>query len=389
MAAQLNQFSIEELVVNGQIAANQRSRVQNELASVKQYCPTLQASLQSYIDNTGNESLLITLTGTVPLIFKGTRYHAPINMFIPTQYPTKPPIVFVRPTSGMQLKSDHPNVTRDGECTHSYFRYWNPGFNNLSGAVKVLSEDFSKIPPVVSKVSNPSPPPQPSQTPPMARPSYSPTYASPSMAPSALAGNNRSPSPPVMSANGPYPYPPQTQIPPPPQRTLTPREQLATKIRNRLAHDSAPAVDLQKRLYDAEVELTRELAYLKEMEATLPQISAKMDEVKASCDNDSAAIEKELKEFADMKEKGGNAALVAAVVPVDGFSEQALEETAKRDALEDVMYELMKRMNPDNFKSVMKLIRNSASDQFVSVALLNKMQKTSAHGRSSSSVGPL
>jgi len=157
-------------------------------------------------------------------------------------------------------------------------------------------------------------------------------------------------------------------------------------------------VDLQKKLYEAEVELTRELAYLKSMEQTLPRMLDELNQVKTACDNESLAIEDELKGFAALKEQGGKSSLAEVVVPVDGFSEQGLKESARRDAYDDVMYELMKRINTENCDSVMKLIRNAACDQFTSVALLAKMGQpdtvvapplaAGGHIRSSSSIAP-
>ena len=102
------------------------------------------------VDNMGNESMLITLCGTVPMPFGGNTYYTPVNIFIPSEYPMKSPIVFVRPSANMFIKQDHPNVTPNGECTHQYLRKWDPTFNTLSGVVKTLSDDFSKVSPLFS-----------------------------------------------------------------------------------------------------------------------------------------------------------------------------------------------------------------------------------------------
>jgi len=396
-----SQYSVEELTVNGRIAQKNRKRVQAEITAVLKFDPNLHAGIESYMDNMGNESMLITLRGTIPMFFLGVRYNTPVNIFIPAEYPSKPPIVFVRPNANMTLKADHPNVNRNGECMHKYFQNWDPNHSNLTDAVKMLSDDFSKIPPLLTKSSaaHPPPPPQPQpaqQSQHAAHYSYS-NYGmmSPSMAPTSIGGggNNsnlyRYPAPQQPQ----LPSQPQQQqpIPPPPEpKELTPRELLSAKVRGRIARDSAPAVDLQKKLYEAEVELTRELACLRDMENDLPRLSAEMDEVKTACDNESAEIEEELKEFETLKQTGGPAALADAVVAVNNLSDQALTEMAKRDALEDVMYELMRGMNPHNHESVLKLIRNAASDQFISVALLAKIEKASTgggHARAASTVG--
>jgi len=294
------QMSIEELVINGHIAPANRSRVQTELVSVCKFYPSLNPCLMSYIDNFGNESLLITLQGTVPMHFHGNTYYTPVNIFVPTEYPAKPPIAFVRPSTNMIIKQDHPNVTPNGECTHSYLTKWDPAFNTLSGAVRALSDDFSKISPLFSKSSPPpasrpisGPYPQPQQ---QARPQqyggavgpYPRMTSSPNMSPAVGPYPRISSSPTLApsSAAGPYPYPQN----PPAQRTVSPREVLSGKVRSRLARDSQPAIDLRKKLYEAEVELTRELAYLQEMERSMPQLAAELDRIKAECDTESASI---------------------------------------------------------------------------------------------------
>jgi len=365
---------LDELLINGHIAPNYRGRVMSELINVLKFCPSLHATLMSYIDNMGNESMLITLDGTVPMSFRGNTYYTPVNIFIPSEYPLKSPIVFVRPSASMTIKVDHPNVTPNGECTHSYFRSWDPAFNTLSGTVKTLSDDFSKVSPLFSKVpnSNVRQPQrqyvqqQPSQKYVNPGPAY-PKIPSPAMTPSSIS---HSP-----SGAGPYPYQPA-----PVPKPITAREQLSGKVRGRLARDSEAALELRNKLYLSEVELTRELAYLQEMERMLPRLSAEMDRLKNAYDAESASIEAELKEYNDLRENGGTAKLAEAVVPTSGLTEQALTEYAKRDALEDVMYELMKRMNPENCDSILRLIRNAASDQFVSVALIEKIQSENQSG---------
>jgi len=394
-------MNINELVINGHIAPSFRSRVQNELMDVLKMNRGLSASLQSYIDNMGNESLLITLTGTIPMQFQGNTYHTPVNIFLPSEYPRKAPIVFVRPNSSMMIKRDHPNVTPNGECTHSYLTRWDSTFNSLIGTVTVLSDDFSKQSPLFTKDQdtypqpgaqnpNPYPPKDPSPYPPsraktLPLPQIPPQYgggpyprttSSPAMAPSSLG-------------NGPYPYPSSQPAPAP---RVDPRQQLSSMVRARLARDNEPALDLRRKLYSAEVDLTRERAHLQELEKSMPLLSAELDEMKTAYEAESASIANQLTEFNDTREKGGVSMLVNSVVPVSGLTEQALQEIAKRDALEDVMYVLMKRLNGDNIDIIIKQIRECAANQFMSVALIEKINTvatTGGHTRSPSGVSPM
>lgn len=57
------------------------------------------------VSNDGKADKLIILEGTIPVLYHGSTYHIPIAIALPTSFPEKAPIVYVRPTSSMQIKS--------------------------------------------------------------------------------------------------------------------------------------------------------------------------------------------------------------------------------------------------------------------------------------------
>ena len=108
------------------------------------------------MDNTGTESLLLTLKGTVPNDHNGVRYHTPMEIYLPPEYPNKAPMAFVRPSPNMFVKPEHPNVTPNGECRHAYLRTWQPAHCSLGGLIAELFRDFSAVSPLFTVC-----PPQP------------------------------------------------------------------------------------------------------------------------------------------------------------------------------------------------------------------------------------
>ena len=62
----------------------------------------------------GSNEMLLQLSGTVPIFFRGAQYNIPVDIFLPGGYPQKGPKVYVRPTNGMVLKGNHRHVDREG-----------------------------------------------------------------------------------------------------------------------------------------------------------------------------------------------------------------------------------------------------------------------------------
>jgi hypothetical protein len=92
-------------------------------------------------------------------------------------YPEKPPLCFVRPTRGMEIRPRHKHVDSAGQCYTPYLSSWQPARSDLLGLVTDLQAIFSTDPPVYAKPpasSEPSPPGTATKSPTTPPPAYPP-----------------------------------------------------------------------------------------------------------------------------------------------------------------------------------------------------------------------
>lgn len=68
---------------------------------------------------------MLCLSGTVTCNYRGARYNIPIEIFVPADYPTVSPLVYVRPTSDMHISPTSRDVLSDGKLVIPYIRNWN------------------------------------------------------------------------------------------------------------------------------------------------------------------------------------------------------------------------------------------------------------------------
>jgi len=92
----------------------QHQTVQKHVSNLLRSIRTLQPQASSFISNTGHTSNLLQLSGTVPIFYRGSQYNIPVDIYIPENYPSRPPQAFVRPTNDMLLKPNHRHVDREG-----------------------------------------------------------------------------------------------------------------------------------------------------------------------------------------------------------------------------------------------------------------------------------
>ena len=71
----------------------------------------------------GFSALLLQLTGTLPVTFRGTVYKFPITIWLPNTYPREPPLVYVTPTQDMAVRVGQ-HVTLEGRVYHHYLAHW-------------------------------------------------------------------------------------------------------------------------------------------------------------------------------------------------------------------------------------------------------------------------
>ncbi|KAL4737735.1 UEV domain-containing protein [Aspergillus similis] len=219
------------------------NRTYYDVANVLAKFPTLGPETAVYTYENGFSALLLQLSGTLPVTFRGTVYKFPIALWIPNTYPREPPIVYVKPTQDMVVRVGQ-HVTLEGRVYHHYLAHWAGAWerSSLLDLLSILQDVFAKEPPVKYKQQHPLPQQaQPVQTPPP-RPPLPPELSNTSTHTPSPQSSSLHPSQPASQAPPPPPPPPpkpgqlssptglQQQIAPaqhnpPPLPPLPPKEQ--------------------------------------------------------------------------------------------------------------------------------------------------------------------
>lgn len=71
----------------------------------------------------GRVELLLQITGVLPVRIGANLYHCPVSIWLPLDYPSKPPIVYVLPSATLAVKPG-PNVDPSGKVTVPYLDDW-------------------------------------------------------------------------------------------------------------------------------------------------------------------------------------------------------------------------------------------------------------------------
>ena len=71
----------------------------------------------------GASALLLLLSGTLPVTFRGVVYRFPISVWVPHLYPKESPLVYVTPAEGMAIRAGQ-HVDPQGKVYHPYLAGW-------------------------------------------------------------------------------------------------------------------------------------------------------------------------------------------------------------------------------------------------------------------------
>lgn len=71
----------------------------------------------------GSPNLLLNLSGTLPVLFRGATYAFPVAIWVPYAYPREPPIVYIKPDKDMLVRPGQ-YVSGDGRVYHPYLAQW-------------------------------------------------------------------------------------------------------------------------------------------------------------------------------------------------------------------------------------------------------------------------
>ncbi|KAI0402206.1 UEV domain-containing protein [Xylaria palmicola] len=244
------------------------NRTYNDVAQALSQYPSLSPRTDVHTFDNGVSALLLHLSGTIPVAFRGTTYRFPISIWVPHAYPREPPLGYVTPTDTMIVRPGQ-HVDPQGRVYHPYLVRWTEFWDksSLLDFIAILRDVFAKEPPVVSRqqprptqqqpVPSPTPPPVPPLPPDMARPSPQPTQTQ-----SPLHSTDPRPPPPPPKGNDPPqplptrdaradgpplpPLPPQEVRQQPTQYHPNHTERQVTPQTNRLSrYETAPPIPTQ------------------------------------------------------------------------------------------------------------------------------------------------
>ncbi|KAI1284223.1 UEV domain-containing protein [Xylaria sp. FL0933] len=243
------------------------NRTYNDVAQALSQYPSLSPRTDVHTFDSGVSALLLHLSGTIPVVFRGTTYRFPVSIWVPHAYPREPPLGYVTPTETMVVRPGQ-HVDPQGRIYHPYLVRWAEFWDKSSiiDFLAILRDIFAKEPPVVARqqlrptqqqsAPSPTPPPVPPLPPDMARPSPQPTQSphtsQPRPPPPPPKGQDLpqvAPTP-AARADGPPlpPLPQQGAIHQPNQYTAVLPERQAAPSVNRLSrYDTAPPLPPQGR----------------------------------------------------------------------------------------------------------------------------------------------
>ncbi|XP_031562975.1 tumor susceptibility gene 101 protein-like isoform X2 [Actinia tenebrosa] len=386
----------------------------------------LRPSTEKFVHNDGRQTDLFILEGTIPVNFRSNIYNIPVCIFLQETHPFIPPMVFVRPTTGMAIKvSKH--VDNSGKVFLPYLAEWTHPGSDLTSLIQILCCIFAEEPPVYSRPVGYHPQQQQQQqqrtdyrqqfgmgyslsnTPPYP-PGNSPRMPSPMSMPMPDAGQRPSyqtPYPPTSSNSSsfsvptmPYPspgggYPPVSQSTPSStssQRTSQNLLQTQSSIsEDQIKRSLISAVeDKLRRSLKATIEQAQiELDELDRTQQQLKQGSNKLEDMIRSLEKEQSDVENNIKVLTQKNEEisgvisklegeSENLNIDDAVVTTAPLYNQILSLFAEENAVEDTIYYLSESLRKEAISSevFLKQVRTLSRKQFMLRALLHKARKT-------------
>ncbi|KAH6987275.1 UEV domain-containing protein [Ilyonectria destructans] len=221
------------------------NRAYNDVAQALTQYPSLTPRTDVHTFSNGANALLLHLTGTLPVNFRGTTYRFPVSIWVPHAYPREPPMVYVVPTENMMIRPGQ-HVDPQGLVYHPYLVRWAEFWHksNLQDLLGIVTDIFAKEPPVISRQQvTPAKVPQPGPTPPPVPPLPPGMAPRPTTQDQPAAEQQRPPPPPPkgpqsISSNPQSPIP--AGPPPPPLPQGSPADS-----RRSSRYDSAPPLPPQ------------------------------------------------------------------------------------------------------------------------------------------------
>lgn len=149
----------------------------------------LQPDLVNFVFPDGITRHCLSLSGTIPIHYKGGKYNIPVALYLLDNHPYSGPYCYVKPTQNMRIRT-LPTVDSTGLIYLPYLNEWQHPNYDTTGLLQVLTISFQEKCPVYSvestassatnrHSSNHSPLPYPTSTPAMPYPTASSTTNTP------------------------------------------------------------------------------------------------------------------------------------------------------------------------------------------------------------------
>ncbi|XDV17910.1 hypothetical protein PO909_023703 [Leuciscus waleckii] len=356
--------------------------------NVTSHYKDLKPVLDNYVFNDGSTKELLSLTGTVPVNYRGNVYNIPICLWLLDTYPYNPPICFVKPTSAMMIKPGK-HVDANGKIYLPFLHEWKPPQSNLLGLIQVMIVVFGEEPPVFS------------------RPSTQATYpAFPAAGPPNTSYMPSTPGLPYSQGHPAnsggfqgYPYPatasgyPSTgsslYTPVSPVTTVGPtRDGTIGEDTIRASLVSAVSDKLRWRMKEEMDRAQAELDALKRTEEDLKRGHQKLEEMVTKLDLEMADVDKNIDSLKQkdeeltvalerMQNQSEDNDLDDVIVPTAPLYKQILNLYAEENAIEDTIFYLGEALRRDviDLDVFLKHVRLLSRKQFQLRALMQKARK--------------
>ncbi|XP_067258099.1 tumor susceptibility gene 101 protein [Chanodichthys erythropterus] len=366
-----------------------RDLTARDLTNVTPHYKDLKPVMDNYVFNDGSTKELLSLTGTVPVNYRGNVYNIPICLWLLDTYPYNPPICFVKPTSAMMIKTGK-HVDANGKIYLPYLHEWKPPQSDLLGLIQVMVVVFGEEPPVFSRPTTQATYPAfPAAGPPNT--SYMPST------PGLPYSQGHSANPGGFQG---YPYPaaasgyPSTSgsslyTPVPSITTVGPtRDGTIGEDTIRASLVSAVSDKLRRRMKEEMDRAQAELDALKRTEEDLKRGHQKLEDMVTKLDLEMTDVDKNI-DCLKQKDEELTAALERmqnqsedsdiddVIVPTAPLYKQILNLYAEENAIEDTIFYLGEALRRDviDLDVFLKHVRLLSRKQFQLRALMQKARK--------------
>ena len=126
-----------------------KDSVKSDLDKTLKHFTDLRLSRAAFVCDGGNRTM-VRVSGTIPVLHRGSTYNVPICLYLDRQHPHQPPICLVKPTDAMSVRvGDH--VDEDGRVTLPYQREWSHPNSDIVTFIQMMQIHFGEVCPVFTR----------------------------------------------------------------------------------------------------------------------------------------------------------------------------------------------------------------------------------------------